>query len=118
MGSPPVPNVYAIPAAIGLLESVGADKIAAHVTSLAQALLEGARQLKIMTKTPSDTRGPLVVLQMKDSDAMVKKLAAHNIVGSNRMDGLRISFHLYNTLDDVRAVLGILEKNLDLTVRD
>jgi selenocysteine lyase/cysteine desulfurase len=118
MGSPPVPNVYAIPAAIGLLESVGADKIATHVASLAQALLEGARQLKIRTKTPSDTRGPLVVLQMKDSDAMVKKLAASQIVSSNRMDGLRVSFHLYNTLEDVRAVLGVLEKNLDLTVRD
>jgi selenocysteine lyase/cysteine desulfurase len=34
------------------------------------------------------------------------------------MDGLRASFHMYNTLDDVSAVLGVLEKNLDLTVRD
>ncbi len=118
MGSPPVPNVYAVPAALELLESVGMEKIDGHVTALAQALLAGARQLKIRTKTPSDTRGPLVVLQMKDSDAMVKKLAAQQMVCSNRMDGLRISFHLYNTIDDVRAVLGVLEKNLDLTVRD
>lgn len=117
-GSPPVPNVYAIPAAIGVLEEVGADKIAAHVGSLAQALLGGARQLKIKTKTPSDSRGPLVVLQMKDSDAMVKKLAASQIVCSNRMDGLRVSFHLYNSLEDVQTVLGLLEKNLDLAVRD
>ena len=117
-GSPPVPNVYAIPAAIELLESVGTDKIVAHVAGLAQALLEGARQLKIKTKTPSDTRGPLVVLVMKDSEAMVKKLAASQVVCSNRMDGLRISFHLYNTMEDVRTVLGVLEKNLDLTVRD
>jgi selenocysteine lyase/cysteine desulfurase len=117
-GSPPVPNVYAIPAAIELLESVGTDKIVAHVAGLAQAFLEGARQLKIKTKTPSDTRGPLVVLVMKDSEAMVKKLAASQVVCSNRMDGLRISFHLYNTMEDVRTVLGVLEKNLDLTVRD
>lgn len=117
-GSPPVPNVYAVPAALSVLESVGTDKISAHVGSLAQALLEGARKLKIKTKTPSDSRGPLVVLQMKDSDAMVKKLAASQIVCSNRMDGLRISFHLYNSLEDVNTVLAMLEKNLDLTVRD
>ncbi len=117
-GSPPVPNVYAVPAALSVLESVGIDKISAHVGSLAQALLEGARKLKIKTKTPSDSRGPLVVLQMKDSEAMVKKLAASQIVCSNRMDGLRVSFHLYNSLEDVNTVLAMLEKNLDLTVRD
>jgi selenocysteine lyase/cysteine desulfurase len=33
------------------------------------------------------------------------------------MDGLRISFHLYNTLDDVQAVLEVLGKNIDLAVR-
>jgi selenocysteine lyase/cysteine desulfurase len=32
------------------------------------------------------------------------------------MDGLRVSFHLYNTLDDVHAVLGRLEKNRALAV--
>jgi selenocysteine lyase/cysteine desulfurase len=117
-GSPPVPNVYAVPAALGVLEDAGMDKIEAHVASLAQALLEGARQLRIRTKTPADTRGPLVVLQMKDSDAIVKKLAEHQMVCSNRMDGLRVSFHLYNTMDDIRSVLTVLEKNLDLAVRD
>jgi selenocysteine lyase/cysteine desulfurase len=54
---------------------------------------------------------------MKDSDAAVKKFAEHNMVVSNRMDGLRISFHAYNSLDDVGAVLRLLEKNIDLAVR-
>ncbi|NDQ55458.1 MAG: aminotransferase class V-fold PLP-dependent enzyme [Acidipila sp.] len=117
-GSPPIPHVYAVPAALELLGSVGFDRIAEHVATLAQALLAGARELKIKIKTPADTRGPLVVLQMKNSEAAVKKLASHNIVVSNRMDGLRVSFHLYNTLDDVGAVLEVLQENLNLTVRD
>ena len=58
---------------------------------------------------------------LNDSDrklviAMVKKMAAENIVVSNRMDGLRVSFHLYNTLDDVHAVIGQLEKDRALAV--
>jgi len=117
-GSPPLPHVFTVPAALELLGSVGFDRIAGHVATLAQALLVGARELKIKIKTPADTRGPLVVLQMKDSEAAVKKLASHNIVVSSRMDGLRISFHLYNTLDDVRALLEVLQKNINLTVRD
>lgn len=116
-GSPPVPHVYTATAALDLLGSVGFDRIAGHVASLAQALIVGAKELKITIKTPADSCGPLVVLQMKDSEAAVKKLASRKIVASNRMDGLRISFHFYNTLDDVRAVLEVLGKNIDLAVR-
>ncbi|MGH9724864.1 MAG: aminotransferase class V-fold PLP-dependent enzyme, partial [Candidatus Acidiferrales bacterium] len=89
-----------------------------HIGELTRALLEGARDLKIKVKTPPDSRGPLVVLQMKDSDAVVKKFSSRNIVVSNRMDGLRVSFHLYNTMDDVRTVLEALKENIDLVVRE
>jgi selenocysteine lyase/cysteine desulfurase len=34
------------------------------------------------------------------------------------MDGLRVSFHLYNTLEDVRSVLDVLKENLYLAVRE
>ncbi len=117
-GSPPLPHAFAVPAALGLLSSVGFEAISEHVASLAQTLVEGARQMKISIKTPADTRGPLVVLQMNDAEAAVKKLAARDIVVSNRMDGLRVSFHVYNTLDDVRAVLAALNDNLGLAARD
>jgi selenocysteine lyase/cysteine desulfurase len=116
-GSPPVPHVFAVSAALELLSSVRVERIASHVAGLAQMLLAGARDLGIKAKTPADTCGPLVVLQMKDSDAAVKVMASHNIVVSNRMDGLRLSFHLYNTAQDVQAVLTILKENLQLAVR-
>lgn len=117
-GSPPLPNVYCIPAALQLLEGAGCDTVARHIESLTRALIEGARDLGIRIKTPLDSVGPLVVLQMNDAEAMVRKMASSNIVVSNRMDGLRVSFHLYNTLDDVRAVLDLLKQNLDLVACD
>lgn len=117
-GSPPIPHVYAVPAALELLAGVGFDRIAGHIGALTRALTDGARQLKIKIKTPPGSCGPLVVVQAKDSDAVVKEFASRNIVVSNRMDGLRVSFHLYNTLDDVRAVVDVLEKNIGLVVRD
>jgi selenocysteine lyase/cysteine desulfurase len=57
-------------------------------------------------------------LQCKASTLLVQKLAESNIVASNRHDGLRISFHVYNTVDDVNAVADVLNKNIDLMVRD
>jgi len=41
---------------------------------------------------------------------------AENGVVSNRLEGLRISFHLYNKPEDVRAVIELLDKNVELLV--
>jgi len=101
-----------------LLEGVGYAAVAEHIQTLSRALIDGARNLGIKIKTPLDSVGPLVVLLMKDAEAMVQKMAESNIVVSNRMDGLRVSFHLYNTLNDVGAVLDLLKQNLDLVVHE
>jgi selenocysteine lyase/cysteine desulfurase len=117
-GSPSVPNVYAALPGFQLLQEIGLENVAAHIKKLAQSLLSSAHDLSIRAKTPADSAGPLVVLQCKDSTLLVQKLAESNIVASNRHDGLRISFHVYNTMDDVKAVVEVLKKNIDLMVRD
>jgi selenocysteine lyase/cysteine desulfurase len=108
--------VYAALPGFQLLQEIGMENVAAHIKSLAQSLLSCARDLGIHAKTPADSVGPLVVLQCKDSTLLVQKLAESGIVASNRHDGLRISFHVYNTLDDVMAVAEVLKKNINLLV--
>ena len=115
-GSPSVPNVYAAVPGFQLLQKIGMENVADHIKKLTQSLLSCALDLGIRTKTPADSAGPLVVLQSKDSDLLVRKLAESDIVASNRHDGLRIAFHVYNTMDDVRAVVDVLKKNINLLV--
>ena len=116
-GTPPIPSIYGASAGVELLQDIGLGRVAAHIKMLAASLLEGARSLRIQVKTPSDSLGPLVVLKAKNSDALVQKFAEHDVVLSNRHDGLRISFHVYNTPEDVEHVLRLLESHLDLLVR-
>jgi selenocysteine lyase/cysteine desulfurase len=117
-GSPSVPNVYAALPGFRLLKEIGLENVADHIKKLTQSLTSSAQDVGIRTKTPADSAGPLVVLQCKDSTLLVQKLAESNIVASNRHDGLRISFHVYNTLDDVKAVVEVLKKHIDLMVLD
>jgi len=117
-GSPSVPNVYAAMPGFELLREIGMENVASHIKKLTQSLLSCARDLGICSKTPADSAGPLVVLQCKDSTVLVQRLGESNIVASNRHDGLRISFHVYNTMDDVQAVAEVLKKNIDLMVLD
>jgi selenocysteine lyase/cysteine desulfurase len=115
-GSPSVPNVYAAIPGFEMLQQIGMEKVASHIRTLAQSLLSWARDLGINAKTPLDSDGPLVVLQSRDSGLLVQKLSERNITASNRHDGLRISFHVYNTIADVQAVTEVLKKNIHLLV--
>ncbi len=115
-GSPSVPNVYAAMPGIQLLQEIGMENVADHIKKLTQSLLSFAHDLGIQAKTPDDSAGPLVVLQATDSNLLVQKLAQSDIIVSNRHDGLRIAFHVYNTLDDVKAVMEVLAQNINLLV--
>ena len=117
-GSPSVPNVYAAVPGFQLLQEVGMENVAAHIKKLTQSLLSSTLDLGIRVKTPADSAGPLVVLQSTDSNLLVQKLAESDIVASNRYDGLRIAFHVYNTMDDVQAVMEVLKQNINLLVRE
>jgi selenocysteine lyase/cysteine desulfurase len=116
-GSPPIPNIYLARPAIDLLAGIGLENVAAQIERLTQAFLKGVRDLGIDCKTPSASVGPLVVLRSKDAAAMLAKLSARGIAASTRRDGVRFSFHVYNTLDDVNIALTALEDTLDLMVR-
>jgi selenocysteine lyase/cysteine desulfurase len=116
-GTPPIPNVCAALASLKLLNEIGLAGVAEQVKKTTRALLEGARRMEIRVKTPPDSVGPLVVLHAKDADAMLAKLAERNIVASCRKDGVRVAFHVYNTLEDVATVLEVFKMNLDRVVR-
>lgn len=117
-GTPAIPNLYAAMPGLQLLQDAGMDNVQAHIQKLAQSLLRWAAAAGVRVKTPLDSSGPLVILQAKDAARLVQELGKRDIVVSNRQDGLRIAFHLYNTPDDVAAVITVLEKNMDLLVSE
>jgi selenocysteine lyase/cysteine desulfurase len=116
-GSPPIPNIYMAQPALDLLAGIGMDNVAAQIERLTRAFLRGVGDLRIASKTPPASVGPLVVLRAKDPAAVLAKLTARGIAASTRRDGVRFAFHVYNTLEDVHVALTALEDNLDLMVR-
>jgi selenocysteine lyase/cysteine desulfurase len=115
-GTPPIPTIYGAIAGVELLQHFGLQNVADQIRVLTRTLIRGASELGIQIKTPLDSVGPLVVLQSKDADGLVRLFAQHGVICSSRHDGLRISFHAYNTVDDVNFVLGLLQQNLDTLV--
>src|SRR5438270_11597491 len=118
-GSPPVPNAYATLAALRLLASVGLPAIERHVQDLSGRLIAGARRRGFAVLTPEEPaeRGPLVMIGATDATRLVEKLAAERILCSTRDGALRVSFHYYNTSEDVDAVLDALDRHAGLVAR-
>jgi selenocysteine lyase/cysteine desulfurase len=111
-GTPPVPNIYAGLAGIGIVEEVGVAAIEAHVRGLVDHLLEGLDELGATVATPrgSGECGPLVCVASTDPSALVAALQAERIVTSERDSNLRISLHLYNVEEDVTRLLEALAR--------
>ncbi len=109
-GTPPVPSIYPGVAGMALIEEAGVGRIAAHIEGLAGRLIEQVAELGATVVTPSDPagRGPLVCVRSTDAALLCAELARDHIVTSLRDDNLRVSLHLYNTEDDVDAVVRAL----------
>jgi selenocysteine lyase/cysteine desulfurase len=112
-GTPPVPNIYGGLAGVGLILETGVPEIQQHVAGLAERLIEGCAELDAHIVVP-EGRGPLVCIRSTDAPALVAALAADDIVASERDSNLRVSLHLYNTEEDVDAVLAALARNREL----
>jgi len=115
-GTPPVPNIYAGVAGLGLIEEAGVPAIEAHVAGLNTRLISGLLDLGAKVVTPVDParRGPMVCARSTDAPALVASLAEEDFVCSLRDGNLRIASHYYNTVDDIDALLDALARRRHL----
>jgi selenocysteine lyase/cysteine desulfurase len=111
-GTPPVPNIYAGVAGVGVIAEAGVPAIERHVRGLVERLATGLDDLGASVAAPP--RGPLVCVRSTDAPALVRALGEERIVASERDSNLRVSLHLYNTAGDVEAVLAALARHRHL----
>lgn len=115
-GTPPVPNIYAGVAGLGLLQETGVPAVEAHVGALNTRLIAGLEELGATVVTPTDParRGPLVCVRSIDPATLVASLAEDHVVCSLRDGNLRVAAHYYNTDDDIDALLEALTRRRSL----
>jgi selenocysteine lyase/cysteine desulfurase len=110
MGTEAAHSLHGAVAGVQLLESVGLSAIGDWIEQLSGRAIGGARARGLRSLTPEDPerRGAMVCVAVPDPAAAVAALAAQHIVTSWRGDGVRLSFHYYNTFEDVDAALDAL----------
>jgi len=118
-GTPPVPSIYAGVAGMDLMNEIGIADTERHVSQLTNRLIEGLDRIDAPIVTPRDPthRGPMIAVRSTDEQAMVNALAEDRILTTARDGNIRLSWHCYNSDDDVEAVVAGLRRHARLLAR-
>jgi selenocysteine lyase/cysteine desulfurase len=106
-------------AGMDLMHEIGIAATEQHVGGLTLQLVEGLDRIGAKMVTPRDPakRGPMVAVATTDAQAMVAALKEDGILTSARDGNIRLSFHCYNSEEDIESVVAGLERHSDLLVR-
>lgn len=107
-GHPNFHGLLVLEAAINEKLAKGMDAIAAHNQKLTQLLLDNIGNTPILGPNTTTNRSSIVMLG-DDSANLHKHLAANNILAIHRNGNIRISFHFYNTEEEVRKLIDCLK---------
>ena len=118
-GTPSVPSIYAGVAGMDLMDEIGVTETEAHVRGLTDLLIYELGNIGATVVTPFDPsrRGPLIAVASTDENAMVQALADDGIITSSRDGNVRLSWHCYNSTEDVAAVVAGLKQHSELLAR-
>lgn len=118
-GTPPVPSIYAGVAGMDLMDEIGIAETENHVATLTDLLIQGLDRIGANMVTPRDSarRGPMIAVATTDEQAMVAALREDGILTTPRDGNIRLSWHCYNSAEDVEAVVAGLDRHSHLLAR-
>lgn len=99
-------------ASLELIHECGKRAIAEHVASLADVIVLWAasqRDIELLTPSVPKHRAGIVSLRMPNASAVSAVLKRAGVSHSLREGAIRLSPHFYNTRDEVRRALRIIE---------
>ncbi|HWG89300.1 MAG TPA: aminotransferase class V-fold PLP-dependent enzyme [Candidatus Thermoplasmatota archaeon] len=97
-----------------LLNEAGLANVQAHNLRLCDRIMEAAdaRGFQVLTPRAHADRGSIVTFRVPRLTEVLGALAAHNVVVNQRLEGLRVSPHFYNTEADVDQLFAVIDRTL------
>jgi cysteine desulfurase / selenocysteine lyase len=98
-------------ASLELFFELGPQRVAEHIERLATEIVRWAQStpgVKLITPAEPERRAGIVCVRPPDGASVSEHLKGEGIVHSFREGNIRLSPHMYNTLDDVRAALALM----------
>ncbi|MGH2411801.1 MAG: aminotransferase class V-fold PLP-dependent enzyme, partial [Chloroflexota bacterium] len=111
LGTPNLPGIVALDAALGLILEAGPARIGERVLALTDLFIADLRDRGYQVRSNLDPahRSGIVIVDVPDPEAARLKLLAAGIITSVRGGGLRVSPHFYNREEELLRVGAVLD---------
>ena len=105
-------NFGSLKCALEILNDIGMKEITAHNENLSARAIKSFGEFGLLKSEVLHRNRHSTILNIKGNDLLFNHLMEENVVCSRRGKGIRISFHYYNTIEDIDSILEIIRKKL------
>lgn len=101
-------NMGSLQAAIQLVKKVGYSNITEQINTLKKQALEAFASRGLLDEFVTQRKVHSSIFNIKGDQKLFEKLKAKDIICSQRGNGIRISFHYFNTESDLEQLLKLI----------
>lgn len=104
-------NFGSLGESIKFLENIGMDRIEDHLKKLCGKAKMVFAELGLLEDRVVARENYSTIFNLQGDEQLFQKLKENNIICSQRGKGIRVSFHFYNTEEDLEALVTCLKAN-------
>ncbi len=101
-------NYGSLGESIRFLNALGKHNIQAHLDHLTQRARIAFQEMGLLSHTVSERKNHSTIFNLNGDTSLFNRMKNEGIIASLRGDGLRVSFHIYNTENDLETLLDVL----------
>jgi selenocysteine lyase/cysteine desulfurase len=94
---------------INFFQKIGMDKITEHNRKLSEKAKSEFEKLGLLSKEIVQRKKHSTIFNIKADEATFQKLKDNDVYCAQRGDGVRLSFHFYNTEEEIESIVKILK---------
>jgi selenocysteine lyase/cysteine desulfurase len=102
-------NYGSLQQSIKMLTEIGIDKIEAKISLIAAKARASFADLGLLDEVVLNRNQHSSIFNIKGDDNLFERLKANQIICSKRGHGIRVSFHFYNSEEDLEKLISILK---------
>jgi selenocysteine lyase/cysteine desulfurase len=102
-------NFGSLKVAIELIEKIGIENIEKQVSFLASKAKKAFEKQGLLEPAVAKRSLHSSIFNIKGDEAVFRKLRSNNILCSQRGEGIRVSFHYFNSEEDLEKLLKVLK---------
>ncbi|MDT0677126.1 aminotransferase class V-fold PLP-dependent enzyme [Autumnicola musiva] len=105
-------NYGSLGVALKLLEKTGMENIATQIIKLKNFAREKFAEMDLLEQYVLDRKEHSSLFNIKGDDALFHHLRKKDIIASQRGEGIRVSFHYFNTLEEIEELVKAIKEKV------